>query len=265
MFFSFGIEIRGKCCYNIVYFRMGGYRMNLKNQRIWEIDVARGACIPGMILIHLIYDVVNLYGFIHWPYPTWYSLFKNNYGALFLLISGVSVTLGSRSARRGITVFLGGMIVSAVTVGMYLMGMAGRGLIIYFGVLHCLGTCMLLWLLFRKLSPRALLTLAIPLVLVGWWLRGESFNMPVLMPLGFTFPGFSSSDYFPLMPNLGYFLAGASFGKKFYAEKITRFPNVNTQNPVIRFFSWCGRNSLMIYLLHQPVLALGCELYAMIL
>ena len=236
--------------------------MQAKKQRIWEIDVAQGLCIPGMILIHLIYDVVNLYGFIHWPYPTWYSLFKNNYGALFLLISGVSVTLGSRSAKRGIIVFLSGMTVSAVTLGMYLLGMAGRGIIIYYGVLHCLGTCMLLWPVFRKLRPGQLLLIGIPLVLVGWWLRGVSFHAPLLMPLGFTFPGFSSSDYFPLMPNLGYFLLGAAFGKKFYAEKQTRFPDVDTQNPIIRFFGWCGRSSLMIYLLHQPVLALGCELYA---
>ena len=239
--------------------------MQEKKQRIWEIDVARGVCIPGMILIHLIYDVVNLYGFIHWPYPTWYSLFKNNYGALFLLISGVSVTLGSRSVRRGITVFLSGMIVSVVTVGMYLLGMAGRGIVIYYGVLHCLGTCMMLWPLVRKLSPAKLVLLAVPLVLVGWWLRGVSFRWPLLMPLGFTFPGFSSSDYFPLMPNLGYFLLGAAFGKKTYAQRKSLFPNADPNNPAIRFFGWCGRNSLMIYLLHQPVLALGCELYAMLL
>ena len=236
--------------------------MGRRSDRIWEIDVARGLCIPGMILIHLIYDVVNLYGFIHWPYPAWYSLFKNNYGALFLLISGVSVTLGSRSIRRGVTVFFSGMIVSAVTFGMYRFGMAGRGIIIYYGVLHCLGTCMLLWPVFRSLSPRQLVLVGIPLVLAGWWLRGESFSMPWLMPLGFTFPGFSSSDYFPLMPNLGYFLLGAAFGKEYYAQKQTLFPNADTQNPVIRFFGWCGRNSLMIYLLHQPLLALGCELYA---
>ena len=236
--------------------------MDGKRERIWEIDVARGLCIPGMILIHLIYDVVNLYGFVHWPYPVWYSLFKNNYGALFILISGVSVTLGSRSVRRGVTVFGGGMIVTIVTVGMYLLGMAGRGIIIYFGVLHCLGVCMLLWPVFRRLSPGKLVLLGVPLVLGGWWLRTVSFDFPLLMPLGFTFPGFSSSDYFPLMPNLGYFLLGAAFGKGVYGEKRTLFPGVNTQNPAIRFFGWCGRNSLMIYLLHQPVLALGCELYA---
>ena len=43
----------------------------LSDKRIWEIDALRGLLIPGMIMIHLIYDVVDLYGFIHWPYPVW--------------------------------------------------------------------------------------------------------------------------------------------------------------------------------------------------
>lgn len=236
--------------------------MKPTQNRIWEIDAARGLCIPGMILIHLIYDVVNLYGFIHWPYPVWYSLFKNNYGALFLLISGVSVTLGRRSLRRGLQVFAGGMVVSLVTVAMYFAGMAGKGIIIYFGVLHCLGVCMLLWPVFRRLSPRALLAVGIGLALVGWYLRGKTWNLSLLLPLGFVFPGFSSSDYFPLMPNFGYFLLGAAFGKAFYAEKKSLLPRVDAGHPLIRSLCWMGRNSLMIYLLHQPILAAGCEIYA---
>lgn len=232
--------------------------------RIWEIDALRGLCIPAMVLIHLIYDVVNLYGFIDWPYPAWYSMFKNNYGAVFLLISGISVTLGRRSLRRGLTVFLWGMVVTVVTVGMYLTGMAGRGIIIYFGVLHCLGTCMLLWPVFRPLSPGTLAAVGMGLALVGWWLRGQVWQMPVLMPLGFVFPGFSSSDYFPLMPNLGYFLLGASFGKRFYGKRQSLLPRVDSGSAPIRALCWMGRHSLMIYLLHQPLLAAGCEVYAFI-
>lgn len=230
--------------------------------RIWEIDALRGLCIPVMVLIHLIYDVVNLYGFVDWPYPAWYSLFKNNYGAVFLLISGVSVTLGRRSAHRGLTVFLWGMVVSVVTVGMYLTGMAGRGIIIYFGVLHCLGTCMLLWPVFRPLSPGTLAAVGMGLALAGWWLRGQVWQMPVLMPLGFVFPGFASSDYFPLMPNLGYFLLGASFGKRYYSKRQSLLPRIDSGSAPIRALCWMGRHSLTIYLLHQPLLAAGCEVYA---
>lgn len=234
-----------------------------KQNRIWEIDALRGLLIPGMILIHLIYDVVNLYGFVHWPYPAWYSLFKNNYGAAFVLVSGVSVTLGRASLRRGAQVFACGMIVSAVTFGMYKLGMAGRGIIIYFGVLHCLGVCMMLWPVFHRWKIGQLAALGVVLTLAGWVLRTHmQLDVPWLMPLGFRFPGFASSDYFPLMPNFGYFLLGAALGKGVYARKQSLLPRVNTRNPLIRCLCFMGRHSLTIYLLHQPVLALGCEIFA---
>ena len=119
-------------------------------KRIWEIDFLRGLLIPGMILIHLVYDVTVLYRLADWPWPRWYVLLQYNYGALFVALSGVSVTLGSRCVRRGLTVLAWGMVCTAVTAGMYLLGMADRGVLIYFGVLHCIGVCMLLWPVFRR-------------------------------------------------------------------------------------------------------------------
>jgi len=87
-------------------------------KRIWELDAVRGAALIGMILIHLHYDVVELFGLWDWN-PGWYQLFKNNYGAIFLLISGVSVTLGSHPVKRGFQVFCCGFLCTAVTAGMY--------------------------------------------------------------------------------------------------------------------------------------------------
>lgn len=232
----------------------------LTKNRIWELDALRGLLIPGMILIHLIYDVVDLYRFVDWPYPEWYSLFKNNYGALFVFLSGVCVTLGSRSVKRGLTVFAGGMACTVVTVGMYVLGMAGKGIIVYFGVLHCLGVCMMLWPCFRSWKGWQLAVPGAVLTAAGWVLRSHIYlDLPLLMPLGFRFPGFASSDYFPLMPNLGYFLLGAALGKWAYREKKTRFPDFPAEHPVVRFFRFCGKHSLTIYLAHQPVLAALCE------
>lgn len=220
-------------------------------KRIWELDAARGLALIGMIAIHLIYDLVELYGIWDWN-PHWYQVFKNNYGGIFLLISGISVTLGSRSARRGLQVFCCGFLCTAVTYGMYRLGFAGKDIIIYFGVLQCLGVCMLLWPVFRPLKSWGLLVLAAGMIGLGLWLRGVAFSFPWLTVLGFAPYGFASSDYFPLFPNLGYFLVGAAVGRALYARKESRFPGKENR---LRGLQWMGRHSLWIYLLHQPVLA----------
>ena len=68
------------------------------------------------------------------------------------------------------------------------------------------------------------------------------------------YPGFSSSDYFPLLPNFGYFLIGSAIGRLIYRKKETLLPKVNAQSPILRFLQFCGKHSLWIYLLHQPLL-----------
>ena len=178
---------------------------------------------------------------------------------MFLLISGISVTLGRHPVKRGLQVFLCGFLCTAATVGMYLLGAAGKDIIIYYGVLHCLGTSMLLWPLFRKGSNGLLAFLALGMITLGLWLRTKGFSFPWLTVLGFCPYGFASSDFFPLFPNLGYFLLGAVLGRKLYGQKESRFP---TEHPPLPFLQWCGRHSLTIYLLHQPILAAAVALIA---
>ena len=232
--------------------------------RIWELDAFRGICILGMFGVHFVYDLVELYALVDWTYPPFFSLIKNWGGVLFLLLSGVCVTLGSHPVRRGLIVALCGMLCTAVTWGMYRFAFAGKGIIIYFGILHCLGLCMLLWPLCRRLPTGAIGILGLILVGVGLWFDSVSVETPYLVPLGLTFQGFVSSDYFPLLPNLGFFLLGAFLGRTFYRNKESRIPGVNAGNPLVRFLGWSGRQSLFIYLLHQPILTGFFELYQLL-
>lgn len=237
----------------------------MKDKRIWELDFFRGVFLWGMIGIHLIYDLVDLYGVIQWELPAAYLLFKNRFGILFVLLSGLCATLGKNSVRRGIKVFACGMVCSLATALMVWAGMAGRGLLIYFGVLHCLGTCMLLWPLFKKQPTWALLILGLAMVIYGEYLRPTAYPWATyLFPLGFKGYGFASSDYFPLLPNLGYFFLGAVLGRTLYRGKQTLLPRVRAGGPVIRFFRLCGEHSLLIYMLHQPILAGAVGLIAML-
>ena len=222
------------------------------SKRIWELDALRGLALLGMMGIHFVYDLVDLFGVWNWQQPAWYLFFKNNYGAVFFLISGISATLGSHPVKRGAQVFLCGFLCTGVTLAMYLLGFAGKGIIIYMGVLQCLGLCMMLWPLFRRCPDRALTALGLAMTIAGWYLRTQAFPFWLLTPLGFAPYGFTSSDYFPLLPNFGYFLLGAVVGKRAYAGRKSLFPR---ETPPLGLFRWMGRHSLMIYLLHQPVLA----------
>lgn len=222
-------------------------------RRIWELDAARGLALVGMIAVHLLYDLTELTGVLQWQEPQWFLFIKNHCGAVFLVISGISATLGSRSTRRGCQVLACGALVSAVTCAMYALGFADKSIIIYFGVLHCLGVCMLLWSGLKRLDGRVLAALGLLLAAIGLVIGQYAFSAPRwLIPLGFCPADFQSSDYFPLLPNLGFFLLGAALGRRVYAARESRFPGGE------RFFRpLCalGRNSLWVYLLHQPVLA----------
>ena len=229
-------------------------------KRIWELDVFRGICILGVIAVHFIFDLVELYGILNWEYPPVFSFIKDWGGILFLLLSGICATLGRHSVKRGLIVFGCGLLCSAVTAGMYLLDFAGKYIIIWFGVLHCLGLCMILWALLKKLPTWALALLGAAIIAAGFAVSGIRVEATWLFPLGLKHRGFSSSDYFPLLPNLGFFLLGAVIGRTLYREKATLFPRVNRSIPILRFLSFCGRQSLLIYLLHQPVLSLVCEI-----
>ena len=233
-------------------------------KRIWELDALRGLCILGMVIVHFVYDLVELYALVPMAYPKWFAFVKDWGGVLFLLLSGTCATLGSGHTRRGLLVFACGMVCTAVTLGMYLLGFSGKEIIIYFGVLHCLGVCMLLWGGFRKLPTWALGVLGAALTAAGLWLRTRYVSFPWLIVLGFVPDWFASSDYFPLLPNLGFFLLGAVLGRTVYRQKTTRLPKVNAASPALRFLTLCGRHSLGIYLLHQPILAGIMTLAAMI-
>lgn len=224
-------------------------------KRIWELDVLRGVCILGMVVVHLIYDLQTFFSLPFLADSRLFDLIKQWGGVLFLLISGICVTLGSHPVRRGLIVFACGLICSAVTAGMYFLNMADKSIIIYFGVLHCLGVCMLLWPLFKRLPVWALGLLGLGLTVLGLWISGNVVvDFPWLIPLGLVPGDFASSDYFPLLSNLGFFLVGAFLGKTLYRKKETLLPRVNPANPVLAFLTRLGKWSLPVYLLHQPII-----------
>lgn len=222
-------------------------------KRIWELDALRGIAILMMVAVHFVYDFSDIFPFAD---SNWFYILKQWGGYIFVVLSGICATLGSRPVKRGLTVFLCGMFCTAVTVGMYLLGMAGKSICIWFGALHCLGACMMLWPLFRNMSNLLLAVCGITAIAVGWVCEQHIKVMfPWLVPLGITYPGFATADYFPLISNFGVFLLGSMAGRLLYPRKQSLWSHTALPAPM-RFLCACGRHSLWIYLLHQPVISI---------
>ena len=233
----------------------GNERRDHVKKRIWELDALRGLNVLGMIVFHFVYDITYLFPLIRWNTPGWYGLLARLCAVSFVMISGICVTLGKHSLRRGLTVLGCGLVITAVTVALALTGFCDQSIIIYFGILHCLGCCMLLWPLFSKCPGWVLLVLGTVLFLAGKYLATLTVDTFWLVPLGVLPRSFASSDYFPLVEHFGLFLCGAGLGRYLYRKKVSLLPKVKQFFP-LRFLSLCGRQSLLIYILHQPVLAL---------
>lgn len=222
----------------------------MPENRIPELDILRGFCILSMIAVHLIYDLTEIYC----VFPAYHAavlFLKNRGGIVFFLLSGVCATIGHRRLRRGITVLLCAVAVSAVTVAI--------GTPIRFGVLHALGSCMILWTWLQRLPRQALPLLSFFLIATGALFDNITVSVPFLYPIGLRTAGFSSADYFPLFPYLGYFLAGVYFGLRLYPARRSLLPAFSFTGKFSRLLSFCGRHSLPLYLLHQPVLIAAIE------
>ena len=225
-----------------------------KKARIWEIDAVRGFLILCVIASHTLFYLANVLGRFALPPAVRYVMQYG--GALFVVLSGLSATLGSRSFRRGLLVFAGGMVLTVGSVAAAALGWLSEDMIIRFGVLHLLGFAMMLYPLLKGLSTRALLLFGLALLAAGYWLEFSRVTVEArfLFPLGLRYPGFTSGDYFPVAPHLGWFCLGIVLGRRLYPEKRTRLPAVNADAPVLRALCWCGRNSLYIFILHLPLI-----------
>ncbi|MBQ9990503.1 MAG: DUF1624 domain-containing protein [Lachnospiraceae bacterium] len=248
----------------------------LKN-RYALIDTIRGLALVSMIGYHGAWNLVYLYG-MDWK---WYQgreafFWQQSICWTFILLSGFCWSMGRRQLKNGITVFLSGLLVTTVTL---LVMPQNR---VVFGVLTCIGSCsLLLFLLHRFLAlfpptPGAGLSFLFFILTYrinsGWlqigsflrfelpkaWYRGNGLMGNILTWLGFPTPDFYSTDYFSLFPWFFLFLTGYFLYHLFQKRDWMRAKIWELNIPPLAVL---GRNSLLIYLLHQPLLYLMEEIF----
>lgn len=223
---------------------------NKVKKRVWELDAFRGIFIIGMVAVHTVYDLVYMFGASFDPGVLYEIAIK--YGALlFIVLSGISVTFGTKHLKRGFIVLGFGLVISlAMLVLDTLVG--GFGMV-YFGILHLLGTCMLLYTVFKRLPVWALCICAALALVLGYYFKTVTVEFTPLVVLGFDSYRYAAADHFPILPNLGWFIIGIILGKTLYKDKKSLLPEAISKNLLVKFFMLCGRQSLLIYVLHQPI------------
>lgn len=204
-----------------------------------------------MVLFHLIVDLNDFFGYsLNYMSGFWYYEGKLS-AILFMTVAGISSTLHRAQLKQGSIVLAWGMLITAVT---YLYNPETY---VRFGILHLLGTSMLLFRSIRHLSYRILLAAGLAIIAAGQWLSVLAASTVLLLPFGITPPGFVSIDYYPLLPWSGLFFCGAALGKILYREKRSLLPPFRGTGSIARL----GRHSLLIYLTHQPILLALLFLY----
>jgi uncharacterized membrane protein len=171
------------------------------------------------------------------------------FAGLFVVLSGISSTMSRSNRRRGLKLLALALAVTAVT------WVFEPSSAVLFGILHCLAVSILLYgLAFERKGPAAcaawgavILGLA---TLLPTMRQAAAMSSDWLLPLGIYGASFASYDYFPLLPWFGVFLAGAALGKRIYAPGRSLIP----RPPGETFINIAGRHSLLIYLVHQPVI-----------
>ena len=236
--------------------------------RVGFLDEVRGFAIICMVVYHLMFDLKYFFG-IDVPvfFDGWFDVIRDVFAGLFIFISGIACNYSHNNLKRGTQCFFIGMSITFITA------FATPDSPDSFGILHCLGICMLIYGLaegFIKKVPSFigivvsvflfLCTMNFRYGFVGiknlfsFTLPGFLYNTNVLFPLGFPSSAYSSLDYFPLLPWMFLFFAGAFFGVYVKLDLMPRF----FYKTRFRFFAASGKYSLWIYVLHQPVLYAAC-------
>lgn len=246
-----------------------------ESKRYNLIDAVRGLTVISMVAFHFCYDLFMVYGvdpgFYHRPIN---RVWQQSICISFILISGFVLSFGKNSVRRGITVFVAGGIISAVTF----IFMPSEAII--WGVLSFLGASMILtgmvknWFGFIK-RPGIALSVAFPVIclILFFVTRGVSggyISLPgriIKLPAelydssfgimwGFIPKGFRSSDYFPMFPWYFMFLTGY-FISRLDADRLLGTGAAERLREIARvkvpILSALGRRALIVYMIHQPL------------
>jgi len=226
--------------------------------RYQTIDLMRGIAILLMVIYHFCFDLTS-YGYTDFDFykdPFWLN-FRTLILSSFLFLVGFSMWLatlngkGNRIRWRKVSRRTGLILANAVLISIVTWYIFGERYI-YFGVLHFVTLASLLVLPFIRLYWLNLI-LGVGLLTLSTY-QSTFFDQVNLNWIGMmTYKPFTE-DYVPLIPWFGVVLLGL-----FAAQNLSKSDiSVDNYEPKwisrINLLKIAGRHSLLVYMLHQPIL-----------
>ncbi|MDA9129208.1 DUF1624 domain-containing protein [Candidatus Gracilibacteria bacterium] len=226
--------------------------------RYQYLDILRGLAIVLMILFHLNYSLIHIFNseIFNVSETFWYILGKVS--ALgFITIAGASSYLASEKYTQteltrkyirysGILALCAG----AITAGTALFFPKQ---IIIFGILHFFALSFLLlpFVIKNRWGIYAIIGFSI----FVYFFMPQGVDSKILFPLGFTYQGFYSADYYPLIPYFSVLLIGYLGAEFLQKSNFLKHLHISRElNVLEKTFSSIGKRSLLIYLIHQPII-----------
>lgn len=224
--------------------------------RIPALDIARTGALGAMVLFHFVFDL-EMFGYVPQGTSTtgiWRALAVATAGS-FLFLAGAGLWLSHghairwRAFARRFAIIAGAA--ALVTIGTYV---AFPDAFVFFGILHAIALCSLFGLAALRSPALAIAALAIAVFYAPDYLSGPTFNAPYWWWTGLQTVPLQTVDYEPIFPWFAPFLAGLAASK--LATQTGLWARLTTSAPprAARLVSLPGRYSLLIYLVHQPIL-----------
>lgn len=231
---------------------------SVSQNRLLSLDLLRSAAIISMVIYHFLWDL-EAFGIattISAIGPA-ERIWQAGTAGVFLLLVGVSFSLSRK--RRGAagtsivrrSLMRGGIVLACAALVSLGTFVADPETYVRFGVLHLIGIGILLLPCVAALE-RWNIVIGAALLAV----RVDSLSLPAYIgiPLGAPPLWFASVDYFPIFPWLGVILLGYGCSHWIVAAARTCDRALAPYSIPLAPVLWPGRNALLLYMIHQPLL-----------
>lgn len=225
-------------------------------RRIVFFDIARGLALVTMAIYHFSWDL-EFFGYLDagtTEHGGW-RLFARAIATSFLVLVGVSLFLAHERGFRWRPFWrrLTMIVVAAAGITLVTWFAVPNGFI-FFGILHEIAVASVLGLAFIALPAPVTLLAAAAVIALPHYFRSPFFDHPALWWLGLSDIPPHSNDYVPIFPWFGAVLIGVAAARM--ARRSGLLLRLAEFHPGwwSRPFTFIGRHSLAVYLIHQPVL-----------